>query len=201
MVVDAAAERPDVPNEYLTQGADVVCYSGGKVLRGPQSGGLMIGKRGILEAAQNNQSPNGGIGRSMKVGKEEYMGMLAAVEQWVKRDHVKEWTEWERRLNVIAESVADYPAMECTFIDNKQRKANVAPELHIACKDGFGIQKALDEGTPRIQCFGAADDIYFMPHMMEPGDEVKVRDRLLEVFASISVENEAVGAEAAHARL
>ena len=83
----------------------------------------MIGKRGILEAAQNNQSPNGGIGRSMKVGKEEYMGMLAAVEQWVKRDHVKEWTEWERRLNVIAESVADYPAMECTFIENKQRKA------------------------------------------------------------------------------
>ena len=91
MVVDAAAERPDVPNEYLEQGADVVCYSGGKVLRGPQSGGLMIGKRDILDAAQKNQSPNGGIGRPMKVGKEEYMGMLAAVELWVQRDHVKEW--------------------------------------------------------------------------------------------------------------
>jgi seryl-tRNA(Sec) selenium transferase len=91
MVVDAAAERPDVPNEYLEQGADVVCYSGGKVLRGPQSGGLMIGKRDILDAAQKNQAPNGGIGRPMKVGKEEYMGMLAAVELWVQRDHVKEW--------------------------------------------------------------------------------------------------------------
>ena len=100
-------------------------------------------------------------------------------------------------MNVIAEAVADYPGMEVTYVDNKHRKANVAPELHIACKDGLAIQKALDEGTPRIQCFGAANDVYFMPHMMEPGDDVKVRDRLLEVFASMVVQSEAVGAEVA----
>ena len=114
---------------------------GGKVLRGPQSGGLMIGKRAPLKAAQANASPNGGIGRPMKVGKEEQMGMLAAVnsspplpessaagqpfrvtaegaapvvqvEQWVSRDHVAEWAAWEANLQTIADGASALPSVE-----------------------------------------------------------------------------------------
>ena len=85
--VDAAAERPDLPNWYLAQGVDAVAYSGGKCLRGPQASGMVLGRRDLLEAAFANGCPNAYIGRPMKAGKEEIMGLLAAAEQWVERDH------------------------------------------------------------------------------------------------------------------
>ncbi|GAG34784.1 unnamed protein product, partial [marine sediment metagenome] len=70
-MVDAAAERPDVPNVYLEGGADLVCYSGGKCLRGPQCTGILLGRKDLVQAAVRNISPHGGFGRPMKVGKEE----------------------------------------------------------------------------------------------------------------------------------
>ncbi|MDE2810159.1 MAG: aminotransferase class V-fold PLP-dependent enzyme, partial [Gemmatimonadota bacterium] len=85
--VDAAAERPDAPNWYLEQGADAVAYSGGKCLRGPQASGLVLGRKELLQAAFLNGAPHHALGRPMKAGKEEIMGLLAAVEQWVVRDH------------------------------------------------------------------------------------------------------------------
>ncbi|MCE2450340.1 MAG: aminotransferase class V-fold PLP-dependent enzyme, partial [Candidatus Latescibacteria bacterium] len=77
--VDAAAERPDVPNWYLEQGADAVAYSGGKCLRGPQASGLVLGRKELLQAAFLNGAPHHALGRPMKAGKEEIMGLLAAV--------------------------------------------------------------------------------------------------------------------------
>ncbi len=100
--VDAAAERPDVPNWYLEQGADAVAYSGGKCLRGPQASGLVLGRKQLLETAFLHGAPHHSLGRPMKVGKEEIMGLLAAVEQWVERDHPAEWQEWEGWLDLIA---------------------------------------------------------------------------------------------------
>ena len=85
--VDAAAERPDAPNWYLEQGADAVAYSGGKCLRGPQASGLVLGRKELLQAAFLNGAPHHALGRPMKAGKEEIMGLLAGVEQWVVRDH------------------------------------------------------------------------------------------------------------------
>ena len=76
-----AAERPDVPNWYLEQGVDAVGYSGGKCLRGPQAAGLVLGKKALLQAAFLNGAPHHALARPMKTGKEEIMGMLAAVEQ------------------------------------------------------------------------------------------------------------------------
>ena len=112
LLVDAAAERPDVPNVYIAGGADIVCYSGGKVLRGPQSAGLMIGKAVHVKNAMANQAPAGGFGRPMKTGKEEIMGCLAAVEQWSRRDHDAEWAEFDRRLQTIADAAKDFPGVE-----------------------------------------------------------------------------------------
>src|SRR5207245_11656942 len=113
--VDAAAERPDAPNRYLADGVDAVAYSGGKCLRGPQASGLVLGRKELLQAAFMNGAPHHSLGRPMKAGKEEIMGLLAAVEQWVKRDHQAEWKEWERRLQVITEAVTRFPSVTPSF--------------------------------------------------------------------------------------
>ncbi len=105
--VDAAAERPNVPNWYLQQGVDAVAYSGGKCMRGPQASGMVLGNKELLQAAFANGSPHGSIGRPMKAGKEEIMGLLAAAEQWVVRDHEAEARGDRRVLRFFAADSAD----------------------------------------------------------------------------------------------
>ena len=120
-----------------------------------------IGKRDLVEAAMANASPNSGIGRSMKVGKEEIMGLLAAVQQWILRDHNAEWLEWEKRLQVIAAAATSFQGVTAEFKSNRRRKSNVAPELVLrwnATELGgltpAEVEEAFDVGAPRIQCFG-----------------------------------------------
>ncbi|MEK7405658.1 MAG: DegT/DnrJ/EryC1/StrS family aminotransferase [Acidobacteriota bacterium] len=102
ILVDAAAERLTIPNVHLQRGATMVAYSGGKCIRGPQCAGLLLGPKPLLQAAFINSAPHHAFGRSMKVGKEEIVGMLAAVEMWVKRDHDAEWKQWENWLASIS---------------------------------------------------------------------------------------------------
>ena len=103
VIVDAAAETLTIPNIHLAHGANMVAYSGGKCLRGPQAAGLLLGQKDLVRAAWINSAPHHAFGRSLKVGKEEIMGMLAAVEMWVKRDHDAEWKQWQAWLDNIAE--------------------------------------------------------------------------------------------------
>jgi len=105
---DAAADLPPVGNltKYLKLGFDLVAFSGGKALRGPQSSGLLLGRKDLIAAARLNGPPNGdAIGRPMKVNKEEMVGLLVALEAYLKRDHQKDWQEWERNIRVIAAAV------------------------------------------------------------------------------------------------
>ena len=185
--VDAAAERPDVPNPYLQAGADVVAYSGGKCLRGPQSSGLVLGREDILRAAFANGAPHHSLGRAMKAGKEEVMGLLAAVEQWVLRDHDAEWATWERWLQVIADAVADLPSV--TTQVRLPGRSNVAPilEIHWDCASlpiaADEAQQQLSDGDPRIELFTHDAGVEVMPYMMQPGEAVIVARRLREVLA------------------
>src|SRR6185369_14940426 len=94
VLVDAAAEVLTVPNVHLENGATLVTYSGGKCIRGPQSAGLLLGRKDLVRAAWVHSAPHHGFSRSMKVGKEEAIGMLMAVEMWAKRDHKAEWGRW-----------------------------------------------------------------------------------------------------------
>src|SRR4029450_3738087 len=87
ILVDAAAEILTVPNVHLQDGATLVGYSGGKCLRGPQAGGLLLGRKDLIKAAWVHSAPHHGPGRALKVGKEEAIGMLMAVAMWVKRGH------------------------------------------------------------------------------------------------------------------
>src|SRR5690606_1762933 len=106
ILVDAAAEVLTIPNVHLAKGATVVAYSGGKAIRGPQSAGLLLGDKKLLMAAWQASSPHHGPARDNKVGKEEQIAMLAAVEAWVKRDHAKEEQTWTSWLENIAKRVS-----------------------------------------------------------------------------------------------
>lgn len=183
--VDAAAERPDVPNPYLADGVDAVAYSGGKCLRGPQASGLVLGRRDLLWAAFMNGAPHHSIARPMKAGKEEIMGLLAAVERWVERDHEAEWREWEGYLKTVIDAVGALPSMRTSI--RQPGRSNVAPVLHMNWEtseigiDPDEVVRLLSEGEPRVEMGGGAG-LSIMPYMMEPGEDVQVAARLREIL-------------------
>jgi L-seryl-tRNA(Ser) seleniumtransferase len=116
VLVDAAAEELTVPNIHLAHGANMVAYSGGKCIRGPQAAGLLLGQKDLLQAAWLNSAPHHAFGRSLKAGKEEIIGMLAALEGWFHRDHEAEWREWNSWLAAIQEQVCRVPGVSATVI-------------------------------------------------------------------------------------
>jgi len=190
VMVDAAAERPDVPNVYLEAGAELVCYSGGKCMRGPQSAGLLLGRKDLVQAAFLNISPHHTLGRPMKVGKEEIMGMLAATEMWVNgRDHKAEWKEWERKLKHISNAVTSIPTVK-TEVVQPDRPSNDAPRLSITWDQNKvkitprEVNEQLYNGNPGIEMPYGNRGMTIMSYMLEPGDELPVARRLKEVLES-----------------
>ncbi|MGH9632426.1 MAG: aminotransferase class V-fold PLP-dependent enzyme, partial [Bryobacteraceae bacterium] len=131
VLVDAAAEILTIPNKHLQAGATMVCYSGGKCLRGPQAAGLLLGPKNLVQAAWLHSAPHHAFGRSLKVGKEEIMGMLAAVEAWVKRDYQAEFKEWESWLEAISKKVTTVSGVT-TEVRQPRGLSNHAPTLRIS---------------------------------------------------------------------
>ncbi len=191
--VDAAAERPDVPNYYLKAGVDIVCYSGGKCIRGPQSAGLLFGRKDLCQAATLNMSPNYGIGRPMKVDKGEIVGMLTALDMWINyRDHKAEFREWERKLGHIAKAAMRTPGVNAT-INQPTGRLNVAPALSISW-DTTKVRitqkeanRLLQEGKPSIRMPSSGMGLSIMSFMLEKGDEVIIGKRLREIFSAASI--------------
>lgn len=194
--VDAAAEILTIPNVHLERGATAVAYSGGKCIRGPQAAGLLLGDKSLLEAAWLNSAPHHAFGRSLKVGKEEIMGMLAAVEQWPKRDHQAEWKRWEGWLDTIAQRVKQINGVT-TEVRDPKGLSNRTPSLLIKWDGaklgitGQEVAKTLLDGEPRIVVAGGqgsrpdnmASTVAITPYMMIPGDEKVVADRLHAVLS------------------
>ena len=195
-LVDAAAERPDVPNRYLQEGADVVAYSGGKCLRGPQASGLVLGRKDILKAAFLHGAPHHALGRPMKVGKEEIMGLLAAVEKWAQRDHEAEWKQWEAVLQHIQEAIAGIPTVRTEVV--QPGRSNVAPTLSIFWDEETlkipprQAQETLLKGAPRIEVPTIQGGLSIMPYMMEPDEEQIVAQRLKEILGGAQKSKEAI---------
>ena len=194
--VDAAAENLTIPNIHLAAGATLVGYSGGKCLRGPQCAGLLLGRKDLAQAAWFQAAPHHNVGRSMKVGKEEIMGMLTAVEMWTKRDHDAEWNTWKEWLGTIEAKVKPLPSVTTETL-MPEDLSNHSPRLRIKWDGntlkitGDEVAKTLDEGTPRIQFdewSGTRPDqmessLTIMPYMMMPGDDKIVADA---IFATLS---------------
>jgi len=136
-LLDAAADAPPVERlwQYSRMGYDLVVFSGGKALRGPQDAGLLLGRKDLIEAAKKNTAPHcNNIGRGMKVSKEDMVAMWAAVERFVKLDHAAEHREWERRIEVIAEAVAGVDSVRTTTITPPV--ANHVPHLLVDWDQG-----------------------------------------------------------------
>jgi L-seryl-tRNA(Ser) seleniumtransferase len=191
LVVDAAAEILTLkPNVHLARGATVVAYSGGKCIRGPQAAGLLLGQKSFLDAAWINAAPHHAFGRSLKVGKEEIMGMLAAVEMWVKRDHKAEWAMWESWLNHIATSVKRVEGVTAEVRQPSADLSNRTPELVVQWTpaklgiSGQDVFKTLLETEPRINLARSnANSVAVVPYQMQAGDEKVVADRLYAVLS------------------
>src|SRR5882762_1665125 len=155
VLVDAAAEILTVPNVHLENGATLVAYSGGKCIRGPQTGGLLLGRKNLVQAAWVHSAPHHGYSRSMKVGKEEAIGMLMAVEMWMKRDHKAEWSRWLSWLDYIAKQVSTIDGVT-TSVAETSELSNRTPSLSIRWDpkrlgiSGAAVAKHLFDSEPRI---------------------------------------------------
>jgi uncharacterized pyridoxal phosphate-dependent enzyme len=194
VLVDAAAEILTVPNVHLEAGADLVAYSGGKCLRGPQSAGLLLGREDLVRAAWVESAPHHGFGRSMKVGKEDAMRMLMAVEMWMRRDHEAEWARWTSWLETIAKRVSRIHGVE-TSVVQPIGLSNRTPTLSVRWDGerlgvtGGEVADALFEGDPRVALHTQAEKdgrtgVAINPYMMSPGEDRVVAERLCAVLSN-----------------
>src|SRR5690606_8098755 len=131
ILADAAAEDLTVPNVHLARGATAVAYCGGKAIRGPQCAGLVLGSKKLLMSAWQASSPHHGPGRDNKVGREEMVGMLAAVEAWMTRDPAAEWRTWLAWLDLIARRVSEVGGVT-TEVTEPTGLGNRSPRLTIS---------------------------------------------------------------------
>lgn len=187
-MIDIAADVPPVENlwKFNDMGFDLVCISGGKALRGPQSAGILMGRKDLIAAARFNSPPRGGnIGRGMKVNKEEILGMYAAVKRYVEMDHDKQWQMWEDRIALIEDKAkqVDGVTTEVTV----PPIANHTPSLAITWDESKidisqeELRKNLREGDPSIEMRGSGEHtVNLTVFMLQPGEEHAVADRIKE---------------------
>jgi D-glucosaminate-6-phosphate ammonia-lyase len=194
ILVDAAAEVLTIPNVHLQRGAAVVAYSGGKCIRGPQCAGLALGRKDILLSTWQASSPHHGPGRDNKVGREEALGMLAAVEAWVKRDHEGEWKQWLSWLDTISKRVTKVEGVTTT-VKEPTELSNRSPSLVISWDPvrlhitGEEVADVLARTKPRIAVGGpdpkadpGTTSVSVTAWMMQPGEDKIVADRIYRVL-------------------
>ncbi|HEY1061683.1 MAG TPA: hypothetical protein VGE44_08350 [Daejeonella sp.] len=199
VLVDAAAEALTLkPNVHLADGATVVAYSGGKAIRGPQSAGLLLGDKKLLMAAWQASAPHHGAGRDNKVGKEEQIGMLAAVEAWTKRNHAQEEITWTGYLETIAKRVSAINGVTTSIrqpvgLDNRTPNLNISWDPAKFNATGQEIATYLSTTTPRIALSAGGGrrgtpasenltSISVAAWMMQPGDDKIVADRIFNAL-------------------
>jgi L-seryl-tRNA(Ser) seleniumtransferase len=199
---DAAADVPPISNlwNYTQMGFDLVTFSGGKGLRGPQCTGLLLGRKDLIDAARLNNSPNSNtVGRGMKVAKEEIVGLVAAVDWFLNQDDAALEAEFQKRAGVIAMRLKTLPTVETkTFIPPV---ANHVPHLLITYDQNrikisaAEVMQKMREGKPRIELNpgtggspasaglpGGSNTIIVGVWMLQPGEDAIVANRLLEVL-------------------
>ncbi len=189
ILVDAAADYPVVPNPYLEAGADLVAYSGGKILRGPQGAGLLLGRGDLVRAAVANGAPHHALGRPMKVGKEEIVGVVTAVQAWVeRRDLEAEYAEWEGWYHHISERITQVRGVSATV--RPPSRGGPFPALHVEwdpTRIGLTAGELHDlmlQGDPPIKTQAGGDGHAFLirPAALKPDEYRVVAERLSETL-------------------
>lgn len=193
ILADAAAENLTIPNKHLARGATVVAYSGGKAMCGPQAAGLLLGRKDLLQAAWQVSAPHHGPGRDDKVGKEEILGMLAAVEAWTTRDHEDEWQAWLGKLAAISAHVQDIDSVttsvhEPTDLNNKAPRLTIEWDPAVLHITGEQVTEDFARKAPRVAVGSADGDgrcgINITPSQMQPGNEQVVAARIHEILTT-----------------
>ncbi|PYU02192.1 MAG: selenocysteine synthase [Acidobacteria bacterium] len=200
---DAAADVPPISNlwNYTAMGFDLVAFSGGKGIRGPQCTGLLLGKKDLIDAAQLNNSPySNTVGRGMKVGKEEIIGLVAAVDWFLEQDDAAMEAEFRKRAAVIAERVQNVLSVEAKIfippVANHVPHLLITYDLNRIKLTATEVMQKMREGTPRIELNpstgggpasaglpGGSNVIVVGVWMLQPGEDDIVGRRLHEVLA------------------
>lgn len=192
-MIDMAADATPVENlwKFHEMGFDLVCISGGKGLTGPQSAGILSGKKDLIAAARLNAPPRGGnIGRGMKVNKEEILGMYVALEKFINRDHKAQWKIWEDRIAIMEKGAKSVPGVTATV--TVPPVANITPTLTISWDmtkikvDANEIRSRLRKGNPSIEMMGGKENLVITSWMMRDGEDKIVAARLAEELKKAS---------------
>ena len=186
---DAAADTPPVSHlwDYAHMRYDLIAFSGGKAIRGPQCAGLLIGRKDLVAYALLNNSPHEDtLGRSQKVGKEEIIGMIKALESYLKEDHEALTKEWWRRLDGISAEITKVPGVSASF--TVPEVANHVPHLeihwdprHISLTPVDAV-KQLRSGKPSIVVASTETGLIMNSFMLQPGEEKIMGESLVKFF-------------------
>jgi len=186
-MIDMAADVPPVSNlwKYNDLGFDLVCVSGGKAMCGPQSAGILMGRKDLIAAARLSAPPRGGnIGRGMKVNKEEIVGMYVALEKYINQDHDAEWKMWESKIDSIKTAVNSVEGVTTEI--SVPPIANHTPLLFINWDESKvktsnkDLMLKLRNGSPSIEVMANGTGINITVFMLQEGEEKIVAKRVRE---------------------
>ncbi|MFW6174470.1 MAG: aminotransferase class V-fold PLP-dependent enzyme [Chloroflexota bacterium] len=193
VIVDASAELPPAANltRFTREGADMVTFSGGKGLGGPQGSGVLVGRADLIEAAfqhTQNQGRRNGVGRPAKVSKEDIVGLVTAVRMFTDRDHDAVWGTWRKRASHIVERLQGIPGTGASLEDGDPNRQG--PQAVIYFHDEWSgpsipeIRSMLQEGDPPIYVGGneSRREINVVLTNVQPGEEEVIADRLEEIL-------------------
>jgi L-seryl-tRNA(Ser) seleniumtransferase len=189
--IDIAADVPPVSNlwKFNDMGFHFVTLSGGKAIRGPQSAGLLMGKKEVIAGARLHMPPHGAtVGRGMKVNKEEILGLYVALEHFLTLDHDGEFKKWQAAVAIIENAAKTVPGAKTrVFVPEL---GNVTPTLEVSWdKPGVktkDLQEKLRSGNPSIEVIGKGDNgIHITVWVMKPGEEKIVAKRLREDLTTL----------------
>jgi len=185
IMVDAASEHIERPSPWLKRGADLVIYSGGKFLRGPQTSGLLLGDKKLVQAAWRNSSPHQALGRPMKVSKEDIVGVIAALEVWFgERDTAAEYRKWRDACATIAARVAQIPGVRRRDHRALGRRSCAALQDHLGPRE-ISARRArppparASTARPRVMLddnSATENSISVEPFQLQPGEAEQVGD-------------------------
>ena len=192
VIVDAASEAPPVEtlSRFTKAGADLVIFSGGKSIMGPQSTGLVVGRRDLIAAIAANGVPFATIGRPMKVSREEIIAFIRALELFLARDHEADTARWNAQLDYIERVLNDLPQVSLKRIT----KSDTYTVPLLAVKPDYDpdatndtISNALLNGHPRIVLAThlSPDSLVINPHSLQPGQEITVAERIREAIGNV----------------
>ena len=195
VILDAAAELPPVDNlsRFISMGADMVAFSGGKGVRGPQSTGILVGRRDLMEAAMEHArsgKTTATVGRPMKVCKEEIVGLVAALDLFVKTDHEAEWAEWRARSDVVLDGLRSVSGITTIVNEGPEFPGPNAPTATIVLDESWQgpspqeVVQTMLEGDPPIYIGDGPEPnvLWVAPVTLQDGEAEIVSERLRDAL-------------------